>query len=285
MTSLGEVQLLDGILFAIQNTANLIFGIIGPCIVLIILIYVFARLLNQATQTALGRVYCVLYFPGCVIHELSHAFFALIFGHKITKIVLVPSVFDPQPRVEHRFNPRNIIHMIGAFFISTGPIIVSSALIYLLVRFLLDGDIFAPISEMNFSVNLIESEREILQLLTSLFDGTKKVIANLINPENFLNWRFYIVFYAGAVLGTAAELSWEDIKFGFFGFLFLLLIMFVLNLLLFLTYNFEMKEEIFEYAGRYSASISSIMVFTVAIQFFLWSIFKVFAAIRSFFRR
>lgn len=280
---MGEAEVLDRILFALQNTATLVFGIVGPCLLLIILIYVLARLLNNATFTALRRGHCLLYYPGTIIHELSHALFAVIFGHRIKKIVLIPSAAEPRPKVEHLYNPRNIIHRIGSFFISTGPIIIASALIYFLVRYLLDGNIFAPISELNFSVNLMRSEREVLQLLTSIFDGTKKVVVNMLALENFLDWKFYIVLYVGAVLGTAAELSLEDIKSALVGFLYLLLIVFVLNIVL--TFYIEAKETMFGYVAKYSAFFSSVMVLTVVIQFFLWSFFKIFAAIRSFFRR
>jgi hypothetical protein len=73
-----------------------------------------------------------------MIHELSHALFCIIFGHKIQEMKL----FSPENDgtlgyVNHSYNPKNPYQQIGNFFIGTGPIWGGVLLLYVASYFLL----------------------------------------------------------------------------------------------------------------------------------------------------
>ncbi len=81
----------------------------------------FVRLLGRGA----GRVAVIgTSIIGTPVHELGHAVMCLLFGHRITKMVLW------QPRspdgtlgyVSHAYHPRNPYHILGNLFIGLGPI-------------------------------------------------------------------------------------------------------------------------------------------------------------------
>ena len=75
---------------------------------------------------------------GTPVHELSHAFFHIIFGHKVTKIDLYsPNDGDDSlGYVEFYYQEKNLYHRIGLFFAGVGPILGGGAVILLLMMFL-----------------------------------------------------------------------------------------------------------------------------------------------------
>ena len=65
---------------------------------------------------------------GIMVHELSHAGMALLFGHKINRLVLLINPFqsDKENRlgyVAHSWQPKNKYQQLGNFFIGLAPII------------------------------------------------------------------------------------------------------------------------------------------------------------------
>lgn len=63
---------------------------------------------------------------GVPLHEVSHAVLAMIFGHKINRIVFFQFKQNEKTLgwVEHTYNKRNIYSSIGVVFISLAPILV-----------------------------------------------------------------------------------------------------------------------------------------------------------------
>ena len=93
----------------------------------IIVAFLFQCVSNSLRKSLSGifglRGYIYLTAPGVAVHELSHAFFCIVFRHKITKLVL----FSPEEDgtlgyVNHTYNSRSYYQRIGNFFIGTGPI-------------------------------------------------------------------------------------------------------------------------------------------------------------------
>lgn len=152
-----------------------------------------------------GRAVC--YVTGAIgtpIHECSHALFCLIFGHKIEEMRLFQIDDDDGTLgyVWHSYNRRNVYHIIGNFFIGIAPIIVITALLYLLALPLapsmLDG-IFVSIGGLDVASGFMNP-------LMVLWDVIKAIFSQV---TSFKWWLFVII---GSFLCLHATLSGADIK-------------------------------------------------------------------------
>jgi len=175
-------------------------------------------------------VYYVTGFVGTPVHELGHAFFCIVFCHKIHKISLYR--INPDDGVlgyvKHSYNRRNPYAQIGNFFIGVGPIIFGSAAL-LLCMFILAPQLLRDIyAAMNF------------------LHGTNITIGNVFRAF----WRVIVAFFAGAQLGNPLwwlfifiassialnmSLSLADIKGSLWGFIFVMALFAIVNLVLAIT--------------------------------------------------
>ena len=103
---------------------------------------------NSLRQSLVGvfgiKGYISLTAPGVMIHELSHAFFCLVFRHRIVKMKL----FSPEKDgtlgyVNHQYNPKSIYQRTGNFFIGTGPVWGGITVLALLSYWLLPPAFFS----------------------------------------------------------------------------------------------------------------------------------------------
>ena len=121
-----------------------LFVLFGPFLVLGLLLNFSATLSARLSVRFLGRNLFLFGFGwfGCSVHELSHAFFALIFGHKITEIAL----FEPNKNgeslghVSHSYNKKSVYQKIGNFFIGIGPLLAGGIMLYLITLILYHTD-------------------------------------------------------------------------------------------------------------------------------------------------
>ncbi len=95
--------------------------------------HLFVRLMGNGA----GRVaVSVTSLIGTPVHELGHAIMCLLFGHRITEMVL----WQPRSRdgtlgyVTHAYNPRNPYHILGNLFIGIGPILSGLGVLTLTLR-------------------------------------------------------------------------------------------------------------------------------------------------------
>lgn len=158
-----------------------------------------------------------IYFTGIVgvpIHELSHLIIAKIFGHKIKEVKFFqPNIEDGTlGYVNHSYNPKNIYHQIGNFFIGIAPIICGSLFIILLLK------IFVPAS--------LESTNDLLNA-----NGLFIFLKNIFSLSNFKRPEFYLFLYLVFSICSHISLSKADIKGAFIGVIFIFLILLIFNII------------------------------------------------------
>lgn len=175
------------------------------------------------------RAWLILFkVVGTPIHEFGHAIFCILFGHPIEKI----SLFHPTPDgtlgyVEHRYNPRNIYHQIGNFFIGMGPVIFGCVVITLAALLLVGGQVFNPIQAFGNGLNL--APFELGTFIHSLGTTLGAIFIEMFQAEHFQHWQFYIFLYLVFAIGNSITLSPSDLHSAGLGFLFFVLFLLVLN--------------------------------------------------------
>ena len=172
---------------------------------------------------------------GTPIHELGHAFFCLLFRHRISEIKL----YSPNSEdgtlgyVNHTFDPQSTYQKIGNFFIGIGPIIVGTFVLYGLLYYL------APNTSAVFSS--IEAQSKVLVkglhgdmsgILSSLWGTTRNTLETLFNRSNFLDYKFWIFLYLSMCISSHMELSPPDIKGAWKGLLSLILFFLIINFII-----------------------------------------------------
>ena len=153
---------------------------------------------------------------GTAIHELGHAIFAVIFGHKITKMAL----FSPNPSngslgyVNHSYNPKNIYHNIGNFFIGIGPVIFGAVIMYSLT-YLFFGSYIKTLNA-NLSMNTLEDVAFILK--------------NMFIKLKTFGWKGVLFLYVLYSIGSSITLSKQDVQSARQGLLYFIIVLLIFNL-------------------------------------------------------
>lgn len=217
---------------------------LGQLVSLFLGIFIFGLLIQCISQMSfkslanafgVGGTYIVAWL-GTPIHELGHAFFCLIFGHKISDI----RFFKPDQNtgtlgyVYHKWNPKNPWHVTGNFFIGIGPMILGSAVLFTLFYFLIPGS--AGIWESISSGVKAAGEAPSFMSYLSVFKDSALAILNIIfmssKPEL---WQFWIFLYLSICIASNVRLSWADIKSSLSGLGCIIIPVFILNLVLMLV--------------------------------------------------
>ncbi|HEY8389995.1 MAG TPA: hypothetical protein VIL26_03485 [Clostridia bacterium] len=181
-------------------------------------------------------------FVGVPIHELSHAFMCLIFGHKIVGIKLYQplSVDGSLGYVRHTYNRKNFYQQIGNFFIATAPIVLGSAFLLLLMLLFVPHVFFEVIAKLDFSnflsTNLFESSTYVVYL--EKFRDIVWIIFDSSNIYNFL-WWIYIVL--ALMIASHMELSTADCRSAIKGFFYVACGLLIADIIMFFVSKSALK--------------------------------------------
>ena len=192
---------------------------------------------------------------GTPIHELSHAFFAKVFRHKIDKIDL----FHPNEAtgnlgsVNHSYNPNSLYQKIGNFFIGAAPLIAGPCVIILLIYLLLPNanDILFPFGGKitNFSEAI------------STF---KNIFSYLFSPSNIRLWNFWLFIYLAFAIVIHMAPSKQDQKNLWRGFFWIVLVLIIIN-----AFTLFLGVDVTAYilkVNKYLTFLSAFFVFSIILS-------------------
>lgn len=218
---------------AAAATAAQLALLLGPGLVLAALMHALAGFVERRTNRVLGgAAYLLFGWLGTAVHEIGHALFCLLFGHRITGIKL----FDFAPRdgarghVSHTFDPANLWQQAGNFFIGIAPLLFGTLVIVVAARWLLGAAAFAHLAEPLPQSGLLRSGGDWLALARHVAGGAGAALAALLEPQRLLDWRAWVFLYLTFAIGSSISLSGSDLKGALAGFVTLVLLVLIANL-------------------------------------------------------
>lgn len=188
--------------------------LLGPLLLFALLMQGCAQLIrNRAAATLGSGLYVWMTCPGIVLHELGHAFFCLLFGHRIVAIAL----FRPYGKgalgfVKHSYDRKNLYQTTGNFFIGTGPIWFGSLTLVACAYWLAGPEVLAPLalaSKPALDPTTLDGLRAAVAPLGA---ALVEALRQLFDPTRLGDWRIYLFAYLVFALGSHVTLSLEDLK-------------------------------------------------------------------------
>ncbi len=169
------------------------------------------NLLKNAWQLLGGKTYLWLFgWLSIPVHELGHALFAVLFGHRIDRVVL----FDPRAtsgshgQVRHSWNQNNIYHKVGNLFIGIGPIILGSVVVWLLSRWLLQTS-FQGAQALDAQAGIPQQLQAIPAFLLNSFTNALLIFREILSA---LSWKTALFLYLSFAISTNINLSDLDLS-------------------------------------------------------------------------
>jgi len=260
---------------ALSATVIQILILLGPGLLLTIILNFETGFVQRHALNIIGKGWYLGLFGwlGTIVHELGHAIFCIIFGHKITELKL----FHPDPKtgtlgyVKHSYNSKNIYQLAGNFFIGIGPIVLGSAVIYLLSYWLLGLNPFNLVNNLNLTSSQINSWDAIAQLLHNLGDSSGLLLKELFSWQHLFSWHLYVFIYMVFAIGSSITLSPSDIRGALGGFIVIVILIFILNLVTVWAGNFitDFVVRIAGYCVMFYAIVFLIILLNVAVAMFV----------------
>ena len=229
------------ILTVLQTTFYQLFVLFGPLLVLAFLMNYIARLNEMLSYKAMGRnVYLYAFgWLGTAIHELGHAFFALIFGHKIDEIQL----FSPDSKnvtlgyVKHSYNRKSFYQQFGNFFIGIGPILFGSIMLFLITYFMFKVNM-VDVSKVRITSDTLTSLTSLKEMAANTWQSTLSYAHIVFKGEHTSWWKIILLIYFLYSIGSSITLSAADVSSSSIGFLYFIGFLLVFNLLTLWIGNF-----------------------------------------------
>lgn len=160
------------------------------------------------------------------VHELSHAVMCLLFGHRIDEIKLFTLRGDGTlGYVKHSYNPRNLYHRIGNFFIGIAPIIGGSAVLLLLFRLMLPEAFLVAAKTLTAPVG----NSPIAEYFSRFFG----IFGALFSPEYISDPMWWLFLLLALMIAGHMEISTADLRSGISGFSFIAILLLAFDALLY----------------------------------------------------
>jgi len=274
------LQILNYLLLVVKTTLSQILLLLGPMLVLALIMNIVSTKLEILGIRIFGKKIYLYGFAwlGVAVHELGHAAFAIIFGHKITRIVLfAPKSDGTLGSVHHQYNNKNIYHNIGNFFIGIGPVILGSIVVSLVVYLFLGFSV-----PSNFNMNLGKDGVKDLSIIQSnliqMYDGMLLLIKKVIIEFKTSPLKATIFLFLVFSVGSSITLSKPDITSAKQGLLFFVLVLLLFNLIT--IWLEHLSTSIIIFATGYMAKLYLTIVFSLILNI----LFILFMKIIYFFK-
>jgi hypothetical protein len=227
-------RFLSYLLNVFLSTLNQLFMLFGPLLALVVLLNITAIFTARLSVRFWGRNLFLYGFGwlGCSVHELSHAFFALIFGHKISEIAL----FEPNSNgeslghVSHSYNKNSIYQKTGNFFIGISPLLFGGIVLFFCVLLLFHFDVTA-LSSFRISTHVLTDLTLLKQIGINIWNSLITFSNIVFTGSASVWWKSALLIYILYSTGSSMTLSKSDVGSAISGFLWLIIIFLIFNLL------------------------------------------------------
>jgi hypothetical protein len=260
-------QILNFLFQVVVDALYQLVAIFGFIIIFGLMLYIISRATRKAfANSNLSKL--DMYLTGWIgtpVHEFGHAFFCLLFGHKITEIKL----FSPDTKdgslghVNHSYQKDSFYQRIGNFFIGTGPIFFGSFILYVLIWFCLPNrtEISNLVTTNDFKGTGIF---EFVKSAGEFFSFGTKLTGKVFIWSNWSVFSFWLFIYLSFCISSHMQLSWSDLKSMWSGFLIILIIFLFANIIARLL-GFELTAYIF-HVSRFLSVLIGIFILSVIIS-------------------
>lgn len=203
--------LLQGSLTA---TVSQLAGVLGVFFVFGTVLYWLERMTTLSFLKTIGwRGVLFTAWLGTPIHELGHAFFCLLFGHKIRDIKL----YQPDETtgvlgyVCHEYHPNNIVHQVGNFFIGAAPLIIGCAAMYAALYLLVPNSVQVIAATLRKS-QLLTLTRDVTVQGWLLLNTGIDTLKLLFTQSNLSRVEFWLFLYIALCIASHIAPSPADMR-------------------------------------------------------------------------
>ncbi len=276
-TTAGKYLLHVGLTTAIQ-----IFILLGPLLILAFLMHYIAQTNEKLSYKVLGQKGYLYIFGwlGTAVHELGHAFFALIFLHKITDIQLFSAKAHGGSLgyVSHSYNKKSFYQNFGNFFIGIGPILFGSLMLFL-ISYILFGMTFKQISTASITSQSFTSWASVHQLTHAIYIGFINYFHIVFGSHSW--WKISILVFFLYSVGSSITLSSSDVSGAFSGFIYFVVILLVFNLLT--LWIGDYATHAFVWCGNYFSGFNFLILLSMVVNIGFILVLVVINLIKSMF--
>jgi len=231
----------DYLLNVLLSTYNQLFILFGPLLILVALLNLSAIFTARMSVRFWGRNLFLYGFGwlGCSVHEMSHAFFALIFGHKISEVELFKpnSNGESLGHVSHSYNKKSIYQKIGNFFIGISPLLFGGIVLFL-ITWLIFGFNVVSLSSFRITSHDFTSYILLKQIGIGIWHSLLSYFTLVFTGSAAIWWKSVLLVYILYSTGSSMTLSKSDVGSAVSGFLWFIVFFLIFNLLTLWIGNF-----------------------------------------------
>jgi len=258
--------ILDYLLNVVITTFSQLFILFGPLLILAFIMNYVAGQVEKNSYRVLGRNTYLYVFGwlGTAVHEIGHAVFAIIFGHRIKEIKLfTPNSGSSLGHVSHAYNPNSFYQTFGNFFIGIGPILMGSIVLYIATYYLFGINI-NDFSSVNISSSSFTDFSSLGVLVQSVWGSCVAFAGYIFSNIAIHWWKMLIFLYLLFSVGSSITLSPPDIEGALSGFVIFVVLLVLFNLVTLWVGDFASVA--FSYASAYFAGFYFLIAFSIIVN-------------------